>query len=228
MAEPSPQAVRTIFAGPSQVKRGAARHKCSRTIDGAALTLRSGRKKLRGKIGDLDMLTTRAHLPATASLLAMVLAGCSSGIAGLSTGSTANTSPPVPTAPVVVKPADRALQVAATSARAGKCGYNFDPGRLRSGYIASEVQAGLAPAETATLEKLYDATRTRVAASITDAEEFCSDEQTAVIKSDLKRHMAGDFSVSRAPDRTAASWWQSGANKPWNSDETFYPRGSRY
>ena len=164
----------------------------------------------------------------TVAVLGSGLAACSSSSANLFTGSTKSEGATTAAAtPPPAKPSDRTLQVAATSARASRCGYNFDPGRLRTSYIASEQQSGLPPAEIATLEKLYDVTRDRVAKSITDSEAFCSDEQTTVIKRDLTRHMAGDFTPVRSASSSVGDWFSGGAKKPWNPEDAFYPNQSR-
>jgi hypothetical protein len=176
------------------------------------------------------MPIARRTTPVVMLMLAVAAAGCSSGnTMSLFTGSTtpssaAGTAP----APPPAKPSDRALQVAATSARASRCGYNFDPQRLRTSYMASESQAGLPAPEMATLEKLYDVTRDRVAKSITDSETYCTDEQTATIKRDLGRHMAGDFTPVRKIEGTAGDWWSTGqSRKPWNPSDAFKPNEIR-
>ena len=45
------------------------------------------------------------------------------------------------------------VQVAWTSARAQKCGFNFDPGKLKANYIASEQRAGADAARMANVDK---------------------------------------------------------------------------
>jgi len=164
----------------------------------------------------------RHTIPAVILGLAVVATGCSSGNTSLFTGSAKPSAAAGATpAPPLAKPSDRALQVAATSARASRCGYNFDPQRLRASYIASESQAGVPAPEIATLEKLYDITRDRVAKSITDTETFCNDEQTAVIKRDLNRHMAGDFAPNRKAESSVGDLFSGSSNKPWNPQDAF-------
>ena len=165
----------------------------------------------------------------TALLLAIGIAGCSQGIAGLTTGSTAGPAPAAAAAaPPPATPTDRAIQVAATSAKADACGYNFDPARLRANYLAHEAQQGLAPPDLATLEKLYDTTRGRIAKSTGNADAFCTDEQTIAIKRDLVRHMAGDYTAAPKPAQSTASWWESGSsNKAWDPKKAVFPREVR-
>ena len=114
------------------------------------------------------------------------------------------------------------MQVAATSAKATTCGYNFDPARLRTNYLAHEAQTGLSPPDLAAVEKLYDATRTRIAKGAGNADVFCSDEQTAGIKKDLVRHLAGDYAV--APKIVANSDWFGGSSKKgWDPRKAVFP-----
>ena len=71
--------------------------------------------------------------------LVLLLAACSSSGSGLTTGSLL----PGTKAKQAADPAtERAMQVAATAARAAKCGYNFDPIRLKTSYLAYEFDAG--------------------------------------------------------------------------------------
>ena len=152
---------------------------------------------------------------------ALVLAGCSSASSGLTTGSIL---------PGAAKPAadpvmERTLQVGATSARAAKCGYNFDPQKLKNNYLAYETgQAGADPAKT---EKMFDATRASVASKITDPGEYCNDEQTAKIKGDLSRHLAGDFNPPpKKVEATLADILASKSDKPWNPQDALCPQQS--
>lgn len=149
------------------------------------------------------------------------MAGCSSGLPGLSTGSTAAT-PAAKAEPAPVKPTDRAMQVATTSAKATSCGYNFDPARLRANYLAFETQSGAPANDIAALEKLYDTTRVRVAGTIVKADDFCSDDQTMVIKRDLVRHLAGDFSPP-AKLAVSSSLLPGSTRKTWDPRKAVFP-----
>lgn len=155
-----------------------------------------------------------------AALTTTLLAACSSGLPGLTTGSTA--SAPA-AAPAPVKPSDRAMQVASTSAKATTCGYNFDPARLRTQYLASETQSGLAPTDVAALEKLYDTTRVRVTQTIGAAEGYCSDEQTALIKRDLVRHLAGDFMPPSRVVADSSFLPGSSTKRNWDPRKAVFP-----
>lgn len=113
---------------------------------------------------------------------------------GTQSEATAATPPPQPTA------TDRALQVAAVSARAQKCGYVFDPAALRQAFLAAEAASGVSVADLGGLSARYDYTAREVAKRIAPEADYCSADRTRVIKADLNRHLAGDF----APRRVAA------------------------
>ena len=152
---------------------------------------------------------------------ALALAGCSSASSGLTTGSILPGAAKPAADPVV----ERTIQVGATSARAAKCGYNFDPQKLRANYIAFETrQPG---ADAAKIEKIYDATRTSVAAKIPDPSDYCNDEQTAKIKSDLTRHLAGDYNPApKKVEATLADILASKEQKPWDPKDALCPNQS--
>jgi hypothetical protein len=137
---------------------------------------------------------TLAHLALRTFVVAasLVLTGCGNG-SGVTTGSLFGSSQPKP---VTDERTERALEVAATSARASRCGYNFDPARLRQAYIAYETAQGGTPEQVAKAEKVFDYTRTSLVAKIAKQEDFCSDEKTKDIKASLTKNLAGDFSAT--------------------------------
>lgn len=166
----------------------------------------------------------RARTVVTMTVLA--LAGCSSSDGGVTTGSLSSLLPgskPKQADPVT----DRALQVAATSARASKCGYNFDPAKLKAQYIAYETGQG-APADR--VGKIYDTALASVAGKIGPPDEYCTDERTATIKADLTRHLAGDYAPSKRSQEGGAFDWlaSKSESRPWRKEETFCPGGSCY
>lgn len=135
----------------------------------------------------------------TALLLLMFtasIAGCGSN--ALTTGSLfgGNDKPTAPPAPRN-DPSSRAFAVGAVTARAQKCGFNFDAPRLKSSLIAFEVQSGTAADELSKSDKLFDRTQSTVAKAIAQSEDYCSDERVAYIRADLNRHLAGDFTPGR-------------------------------
>lgn len=131
---------------------------------------------------------------AVACLLPLAMAGCGASTSSLSTGSLFGKSEEV-VAPAVETPGMRAAQVGAVSARATKCGYNFDPARLKSSYLAYEMTQGAGAQDMGKIEREYDTIRGKVAAAVAADPDFCTDKKTREIKADLARHMAGDFSA---------------------------------
>src|SRR4029079_10774214 len=122
------------------------------------------------------------------ALLALLLAGCSAG-SGLTTGALLGEDKPA--APVNDAPA-RAFQVGTASARAVKCGFNFDPAKLRTNYVNYEKQQP-GGQDAAKVERIYDVFFHDVATAIAAEGDYCSDSKTKQIKADLTRHLAGDY-----------------------------------
>ncbi len=125
--------------------------------------------------------------------LSLALGACNAGPL-LQTGSL---SPAATTAaPKVATPMDRTLHIAATSARAQKCGYFFDPNALRANFLAAEAQRGTPPETVAQLGQSYDFTNRTVAGKIADSESYCASEgRTSQIKTSLQQALAGNFEV---------------------------------
>jgi hypothetical protein len=103
-------------------------------------------------------------------------------------------------------PMARPVQVAWTSARAQKCGFNFDPARLKANYIASEQRSGADAQRLAMVDKSYDMTVTKIKSTIGNADSYCSERTTAAIKSDLTRHLAGNFEPNFPEDKAQAGF----------------------
>jgi hypothetical protein len=126
--------------------------------------------------------------------LALAAGGCSSASTGLSTASVSGTgaagAPAAPAAPVH-DATSRALQVGSTAARAVKCGYNFDPAKLKASFLASE--GAINPADVAKATQVYEIAYNGVTKAVLTKADYCSASKTAEIKSDLTRHLAGDF-----------------------------------
>jgi hypothetical protein len=117
-------------------------------------------------------------------------AGCS-GASGLLTGST-SAAADAPGALSNEDPAARPVAVAWTSARAQRCGFYFDPTKLRSSYLAFEGrQSGTD--QLAKAEKTYDSTFQAIRQRVAADPDYCTDAKSAEIKKDLSRHLAGDF-----------------------------------
>jgi hypothetical protein len=133
----------------------------------------------------------------------LMVSGCSSmGLSTASiTGSEAKKAAPVrPAAPVVVTdPMRRAVKIGELSAKAEKCGYNFDAARLRTAFLANEVQQGLDAAATTKLTNTYDLARKVTLQEIGEGEGYCTAARTEAIKPALNQVLAGNFVVTETP-----------------------------
>ncbi len=131
---------------------------------------------------------------------AIVLAGCSTSDSGLSTGSLFGSSEKKTKSAASAyrnDPTARALQVGSTSARAVKCGYNFDPAKLRASFLSSEAALGAPVAQLSGIEKTYDIAYNGVTKAVTSNNAYCTAAKTQKIKADLTRHLAGDFTPTK-------------------------------
>jgi hypothetical protein len=159
------------------------------------------------------------------SLPKLSMFGSSDSGAPATTGSTPDPPPPA-------TPEQRAAQVGATSARAVKCGYNFDPARLRANYLAAEAQFGTSVEQLGKVEKAYDTINGKVAGEIARDGGYCTEAKTREIKADLTRHMAGDYSPPTKQVAQGPSFWdsisgQGEAPKPFNADEMWDKTGEQ-
>jgi hypothetical protein len=153
------------------------------------------------------------------ALAATSLGGCGASLPSLTTGTLFGGGSKADAKPAIKNdPVSRAMDVAATSARAIKCGYNFDPAKLKNQYLAAETASD--PAEAPKLNQIYDATFNGVSKALaTKGNDYCSKEKTTRIKTALNRHLAGDYTPSppeKAPEE-ASLFGGSGGN---NSSET--------
>ncbi len=140
----------------------------------------------------------------TGMLLAVAaLAGCANApLPSLTTGSLFGSKPDAtavaakPAAPVTRNdPTARALYVSRVAAKAQRCGFNFDPDKLKSRFLAAEgAQPGADVAELAKLDKVYAVTLSGTTKAVTADDAYCSQARTAHMKADLARHLAGDYS----------------------------------
>ena len=137
------------------------------------------------------------------ALVAVSLTGCSgsSSLPSLTTGSILGGPEKFAAAadPASINdPTNRAFQVGTVSAKAIKCGFNFDPAKLKTNYLAYERT--LAPGvDMAKIEKVYDVSFNAVAKVVAPDTDYCSLEKTKAIKADLGRHLAGDYSPTIKP-----------------------------
>jgi hypothetical protein len=101
-----------------------------------------------------------------------------------------------PAAPVST-PTDRAFQVGSVTARATKCGYNFDPAKLKANYMAYETSLGLAPADTAKIDKIYTVAFNGTTKAAASDPNYCNEKKTKEIKEDLGKLLAGDYTPTK-------------------------------
>jgi hypothetical protein len=156
----------------------------------------------------------------TLVVVAAALAGCS-GASGLTTGSLfgSDETKPTQTAAVVNDPAMRAFQVGTVSARAVKCGFNFDPAKLKANYLAYERALGGPGADLSKVERIYDVSFNAVAKAVSTENDYCSATKTKTIKADLARHLAGDYAPSPLPKRQEEEGLFSGWGSSSGSSE---------
>lgn len=143
---------------------------------------------------------------------AALLAGCANGpspLPSLTTGSlfgksdaqaaaAAAPAPKIdPQAPLPDTPTNRAIQVGITSARATKCGFNFDAPKVKSSFMASQAQAGSPVDEMAKLEKIYQSSYNAVARAAAQREGYCNPQRVQMTKADLSQLLAGNYAPQR-------------------------------
>jgi hypothetical protein len=145
-----------------------------------------------------------ARVTAFALLLAAAAlhAGCS-GAGGLLTGK-ATAAADAPGKLGNDDPMARPIAVAWTSARAARCGFYFDPAKLKASYLAYEAkQSG--PDQLAKAEKSYDTTFKTIRDRVSRDPEYCTNSKSREIKADLTRHLAGDFAPKLPQPKVAES-----------------------
>ena len=186
-------------------------------------------------------MTDARHL-ILAAASALLLAGCGSasplttasltGDANATAGTAQATA--APAGPPPSDPTSRAVQVGATSARAMRCGYNFDPAKLKANFIAAEAAQGTGVDQLQKVEREYDYTVGTVGKAALGDPDYCSNARTKIIKADLGRHLAGDFTPVMKKEDPQSSLFsdlfgQSDA-KPFQPDKFFdeqYKRENR-
>ena len=87
----------------------------------------------------------------------------------------------------------RPVAVAWTSARAKRCGFYFDPAKLKINYLSYERTQGAGNEQLANIEKAYDTSFKTTSDRISGDAGYCSDRKGLDIKADLQRHLAGDY-----------------------------------
>lgn len=136
------------------------------------------------------------RLRSVALALCFGLSGCGASLPSLSTGSLFGGDAAKSAAPQITNdPMSRAMQVGTTSARALKCGFNFDPVKLRAQFLATESPALTNPADGEKVSRMYDISFSGISKAVADqGESYCTAEKTRKIKEALNRHLTGDYS----------------------------------
>lgn len=157
----------------------------------------------------------------------LMLGGCASDpLPSLTTGSLFGAKPDAAAAAAKAAepkndPMSRTLQVARIAARAQRCGFNFDPQRLKSNFMASEgAQPGADAAELGKLDHIYDSAFNGTLKATSKTEDYCTELRSAHIKAELGRHLAGDFTPGKAfkdpndkgDEGLFSGWFGSGGN----------------
>ena len=130
--------------------------------------------------------------------------GCGNSTAGLTTSSTSVLPPDAPAAVSNDDPMARPVAVAWTSARAKRCGFYFDPAKLRTSYLAYEARQASGE-QYAKIEKTYDTTYKTTSEKVSQDVDYCSDRKALEIKTDLERHLAADYSPNLPKPKIVAS-----------------------
>lgn len=137
----------------------------------------------------------------------LLLAGCANApLPSLTTGSLFGSKPDAaaaatPAAAPVVRndPTTRTLQVSRVAAKAQRCGFNFDPARLKGSFLAAEgAQGGIDVTELAKLDKVYTSSFSGTTKAVSADEGYCSAARNAHVKADLARHLKGDYAPGEA------------------------------
>src|SRR5690242_21965627 len=122
-------------------------------------------------------------------------AGCGNSSAGLTTGSTGLLPADAPATASLSNedPMARPMSVSWTSARAKRCGFYFDPAKLRSNYLAYEAKQGATGEQYAKIERTYDTTYRTTSEKIALDADYCTDRKGLEIKADLERYLQADY-----------------------------------
>jgi len=164
-----------------------------------------------------------AQLFASALMLAgaALHAGCSGGASGLITGA-APAAADAPGSLTNEDPLARPIAVAWTAARAHRCGFHFEPTKLRASYLGYEAKQSSAE-QVAKVEKSYDATFKVIRERVSADPEYCTDRKSAEIKADLQRHLAGDFTAKIPQPKKVESCGFFGcpttSSEPWDAQK---------
>jgi hypothetical protein len=186
----------------------------------SGLTLRAFSAHLRQPTGDGMNRFAQAGGCALLLVSTVLHAGCGNSAAGLTTGSTGLLPADAPVTVNNDDPMARPVGVAWTSARAKRCGFYFDPAKLKTAYLAYESRQA-AGEQLAKIEKAYDTSYRVTSEKIALDADYCSERKGLDIKADLERHLAGDYTPNLPKPKPVAScgFWGCTSNydEPFNN-----------
>src|SRR5215470_15179985 len=161
--------------------------------------------------------------------------GCGNSSAGLASPSTGLLPADAPDTISTNDPMARPIAVAWTSARAKRCGFYFDPAKLRSNYLAYETKQGATGEQYAKIEKSYDGTYRATSEKIALDADYCTERKGLEIKVDLERYLQGDYTPNLPKPKPLASCGFTGCassgdptfndKKFWSDQEKNNPKG---
>ena len=148
-------------------------------------------------------------------------AGCSNNASGLTTAGLPKDAPGGFNNEDAMS---RPIGVAWTSARAKRCGFYFDPAKLKINYLSYERTLNAAADQLAKIEKTYDTTFRVTSEKIAGDPDYCTDNRGLEIKTELQRHLAGDYTPNLPKAKPVAScgFWgcsEAQSDKPFSSKE---------
>ena len=93
-------------------------------------------------------------------------------------------------------PAQRAVQVAWTSASARYCAFGLNPQKLKGDYLAWERSQGASEATAQSLGTTYDKAFLTFYDKVKDTPGYCSKAKIEEIRPEINRHLAGNYEPS--------------------------------
>lgn len=117
-------------------------------------------------------------------------------------------------------PMARPASVAWTAARAQRCGFFFDPGKMKANYLAFESKQGTAGADLAKIEGVYDNTFKLILSKTSADANYCTDTRGQEIKANLARNLAGDFTPALPKPKMVADCGMFGCANPQQKIES--------
>ncbi|MCH9766049.1 MAG: hypothetical protein K0U34_08675 [Alphaproteobacteria bacterium] len=153
-------------------------------------------------------------------LLATLLAACSGSVTSLTTGSLfggsdAKEEKAAPAAAPTGDSTSRAFQVGSVSARAMKCGFNFDAPGLKTKFLTAEAAKGASADMISRADKIYDVAYNGVWKGVAEQKSYCSPKRTEQIRNDLRRHLAGDYTPRASKAAVVEEKKESGFFTSW-------------